>query len=602
MNRTIIIIMMDFLISSFLLFINVNTDSGAVGYIVNNYNSSDEYMYKNSNDNFIFTEQDVDNFFSEMFAKDYLKSEISSLKYKLSEATSFNKDVRLINKKLNEQNLDLTTKNDSLQKQIESQHNEIININSKNDILSSENKDLKSMNQSLTNEVKLISSKNSKMEHEIQHSNEIIIQNKERISDLNKQLDISKKREDNLISELKSNNQTLSNLNSENASLSSENNELKKINDQYSKEIREYLKNMHDDQQKIHSLQTKIHTSQEELKHKYLEESQQQRKLLSAIYSQTLDVSERINEINRKNTELSTFIEDKFKSQFLELSSKLEQQQMQLKNTVDDLKKAMIDGNEKVISEAKQNFEKARQAIENTNQAMHDLDIKNAQSSTNYNIRSVANSRVLFIFDLEDNDWWSNSESFKTHGVALKGIGGKTYIITHSKPFGMLWKEFSDGLKKAILTMRMTISGNQKSQQIYNFETLSQDRSLIKVNVNSNIVPLPMHKFKNHEYSSRDLLLYSQSSPSKTFTLEDYSIDIKQQYLELKKKGWGFGTDFSEGDFIIDNNGIFVCMMVSKVKCKFIYEDDLDSTSDHFNLHNLKSFAKEAAEYSNNIR
>lgn len=609
MNRAIIIIMMDFLISSFLLFMNVNEENAPNGYQVNVKQTISSASPDIVKETISITDKDIDEHYDEVFREEYYADLENGIRQKASDSQA--RESVLLNK-------------------LEAASRDISELRSANVLLQENAAEKELQNKNLLSEKIAIEQLNSDLKSDNERmslENDTVRENlataNEKIKEQSHQLDLMELKNSNLADEVaigKSKNieneasirklqnekeQLLADHKNERDSLNTQNEHLRKQND-------EHLSKLNHLTEQVAENQEKLQQQADEFTRKYEAESRQQMEMLRNILSSSDDIRNRVAQVEASNEKLLANIEDNFREQFFKIQGTMARAAQELKKAQSELQDAVIAQNKEVIDKAQKNLEEALSTYNREKSAMSMLDMQNAKSSNDEIKRSVADARIALTFDLEDDGtrWLfrKDRQRFDTNGVIVSLDGGQTVALAHAKPFGMFWPQFDDGLVKAELFGRTMENDTPRSSRYTSFSTLSGEPSIISIPQRGGEKSLKLYtSTKKHvDLDQHKLKYYSQNSPSSQQNMDNWTIEPLRDSLNLpdrKSQKADTGSKDFEGDFIVDSDGYLICMMVSASKCVYIFNDDLTrATGYSFNIGNLSEFAKAADDYSKEMR
>lgn len=670
MRSTLLIIMLDFFVSSLMLFISVDGGDGNQEYFGNGKPLAEIHQQAQYINEINDLQNDVDEYFKKIYDEQNALNESYLLQKKSIQLENENKKLVTDNKILSRdtalysdsletksqinislaiENSELRDKNIQLEEQIRVSKNDIADLEDQRNKAEIERSSLKDDNISLSanlqaREEQLAVANREKNDLQ-EHTNKIATANAQLEQQYKEALDAKDEAQSQFQAEQNrrltfetENSHLKQKLDEKNAELS----QLRAESDKKLIDLQNQVKTLQAGQSEVRQMGQALMQGQQDAKNRQKEMQaglarvegnvDETRKGVGRVESNTEDIKRdtgdikaTLAEIQQKLDRQSQQMEEDYKKwqqdsqEFLaqmadqnkkeeqrlleELNAQVESAKQKLDESVRALETAVASGDAQRTNEAYNQYDQARESYSGAQAAASSYGNDHSVPASAVNL---AEARVELKFSLSDNDFFKDHENFSTYGMAVSDSDGKKWVLAHQKQLGLSWNQFSDGLSKANLIARASMASNS----VYNFSSLSGNRSIIKMSVSNISASVPIYD------SIADIPRYT---PGWTKNLTSYSADRKHapkaitvevdvQSNQLKFGGirnsferYNVFRDFSTGDFVLDDTNHLVCIMTSSNECRYVTRQDLNYTSDDFSLYPLDSFAKDVVAYQRQV-
>lgn len=594
MNRAIIIVMMDFLISSFMLFIDVG-GSQTHQYQLNSRATPYEQA-RTEEQPAVITDEDIEEHFVEVYKDAYfdsLHADIAALSSKMerqeadlsrqladsqsalakSEDKKRELDAALdettkenvsLKDRISEDDIKINTlesnflKADARIHDLEAESSKMhTDYNKAREELSDANEKIVAQKEEIYTHKASLLSANEKIEnqqHEIERKDTDISNANRKIAAQQHEIELKDANSKKLESDVQLLNQRVaekdqliqkqdlekdrmrSEFQAERANLNVQNEHLRRLNEEHLAKLKESADKAEILSQEISRNQDALRRQADEFRAKYEEDSKEYKEILTKLVATSDEIRDRIDSVKEYNERLYSNLEESFKEQFREITGALAVAENNLRSAQAELQTAIISKNQELIDAATSKMDSAQSDFNSKRQELSDLDMRNAVASKSFDRRAVAEARIAFTFDLADKDWFTDKKNFSTHGLVVTLKNGRKVALAHAEPFGLMWSEYSDGLSKAHLVGRAFESGTPRSFTYSNFSILSNNPTIVAVPISSNVQGLKLHNAVTHpiyNLEQRNLKYYSQKSTSSQENMDNWKIDARQNKLVL---------------------------------------------------------------------
>lgn len=597
MNRAIIIVMMDFLISSFLLFMDVG-GSQTHQYQLNS--RAMPYEQAGTEDQpAVITDEDIEEHFVEVYKDAYfdsLHADIAALSSKmerqeedltrqlsdsqsaLAKSESKNRELDAALGEKNKENASLKDRISEDDEKIDTLEERILKADAKihdletessnmhadydkaREELSGANEKIVAQQDEIDAQKASLLSANEKIEiqqHEIEQRDADISNANSKIVAQQHEIELKDANSKKLESDVQLLNQRISEkeqliqkqdmdkdrmrkeFQAERANLNVQNEHLRRLNEEHLAKLKESADKAEILSQEISRNQDALKRQSEEFRAKYEEDSKEYKEILTKLVATSDEIRDRIDSVKEYNERLYSNLEESFKEQFREITGALAVAENNLRSAQSELQAAVISKNQELIDAANSKMDAAQSDFNNKRQDLSDLDMRNAAASKSFDMRTVADSRMAFTFSLADKDFFTDKKDFFTQGIVVELGNGNKVALAHAKPFGLLWSEYSDGLTKANLLGRASEGSEYKSRGYSNFSVLSSNPAIVVIPISSNIQGLKLHNASTHRpynLEPRNLKYYSQKSVSSQVHMDNWEIENKKNKLILPSR------------------------------------------------------------------
>ena len=217
---------------------------------------------------------------------------------------------------------------------------------------------------------------------------------------------------------------------------------------------------------------------------------------------------------------------------------------------------------------------------------------------------------------------WGSDIKLEANLITVKTQNGDTYAVSSAESLGLLWKGMGSELKTAsgYIAKRGEGASSKPYSTIYALDNTNGVTAIPLTGFAVN--PLPLYKnveqlrrsvnmqsltfvscAKDHEYTPFDAMNY-------TTHYKDVTVELRPKQTNNLLINSTFKMDIGKGDFVVSNNGFFIGVMIDDKSFIMITEENFimiteENFSAHrtvFNLEDKQALSTGAAEYRKKVR
>ena len=226
----------------------------------------------------------------------------------------------------------------------------------------------------------------------------------------------------------------------------------------------------------------------------------------------------------------------------------------------------------------------------------------------------VSDAQVEVHNEFVEEGRWGSDIKLEANLIAVKLQAGDIYAVSSAESLGLLWKGMGSELKRAsgYIAKRGKGASSSSYSTIY---ALGNAKGVAVIPLKGFAVnPLPLYKDidqlrRSVNMQSLTFVTCAKDHEYTPFDSMNYTTHYKGEIVELRPKQTNnilinskFKMDVGKGDFVVSNNGFFIGVMLDDKSFIMITEENFSAADAVFNMQDKQGFSKKAAEYNKALR